>query len=148
LLCRNSLCDDPSGNTARLEQSVAAYRAALEKRTRARVPRNWVMTQYNLANTLATLATRLQDPERMAEALACMRCAADVFRQAGHNYRLPLAEGRISKIEAQLAVLRRESIPILTGIVTPQLSLRGASSEAALAHAPSACFACICLHLR
>jgi hypothetical protein len=34
--------------TARLEEAVAAYRAALEERTRARVPLDWAMTQMNL----------------------------------------------------------------------------------------------------
>ena len=36
--------------TARLEEAVAAYRAALEERTRARVPLEWARTQQNLGN--------------------------------------------------------------------------------------------------
>ena len=38
--------------TARLEEAVAAYRAALEERTRERVPLDWAMTQNNLGNAL------------------------------------------------------------------------------------------------
>ena len=38
--------------TARLEEAVAAYRAALEERTRERVPLDWAMTQMNLGNAL------------------------------------------------------------------------------------------------
>ncbi|MFM2355092.1 MAG: hypothetical protein RLZZ528_828, partial [Pseudomonadota bacterium] len=34
--------------TARLEEAVAAYRAALQERTRDRVPLDWAMTQMNL----------------------------------------------------------------------------------------------------
>ena len=34
--------------TARLEEAVAAYRAALEERTRDRVPLQWAGTQMNL----------------------------------------------------------------------------------------------------
>ena len=34
--------------TARLEEAVAAYRAALEERTRDRVPLEWAQTQNNL----------------------------------------------------------------------------------------------------
>ena len=34
--------------TARLEEAVAAFRAALEERTRERVPLDWAMTQNNL----------------------------------------------------------------------------------------------------
>ncbi len=38
--------------TARLEEAVAAYRAALEEWTRERVPLHWAMTQNNLGNAL------------------------------------------------------------------------------------------------
>ena len=44
--------------TARLEDAVAAYRAALEERTRERVPLDWAMTQMNLGNALRTLGER------------------------------------------------------------------------------------------
>ena len=40
--------------TARLEQAVAAYHAALEERTRERVPLDWAMTQMNLGNALTS----------------------------------------------------------------------------------------------
>jgi hypothetical protein len=35
--------------TARLKEAVAAYRAALLERTRARVPRQWATTRNNTA---------------------------------------------------------------------------------------------------
>ncbi len=38
--------------TAWLEEAVAAYRAALEERTRERVPLQWATTQMNLGNAL------------------------------------------------------------------------------------------------
>ncbi len=44
--------------TARLEEAVAAYRAALEECTRERVPLDWAMTQMNLGNALRTLGER------------------------------------------------------------------------------------------
>jgi tetratricopeptide (TPR) repeat protein len=92
--------------TARLEQAVAAYRAALEERTRERVPLDWAYSQHTLANALAALATRLRDPVRMVEALDCMRDAAEVYRDGGNTYWLPIAERRIGEIDAQLAALR------------------------------------------
>ena len=39
--------------TARLEEAVGAYRAALEERTRERVPLDWAVTQNNLGNALS-----------------------------------------------------------------------------------------------
>jgi hypothetical protein len=44
--------------TAHLEEAVAAYRAALEERTRERVPLDWAQTQMNLGTTLSSLGER------------------------------------------------------------------------------------------
>ena len=46
--------------TARLEEAVAAYRAALQERTRERVPLDWATTQINLGKTEALLTERLR----------------------------------------------------------------------------------------
>ena len=39
-----------------LEQSVAAYRAALEVYTREQLPQDWAVTQNNLGSVLSVLA--------------------------------------------------------------------------------------------
>ena len=52
--------------TARLEEAVAAYRAALTKPTRERVPYYWAQTQENLAIVLRVLATRVVGTARLA----------------------------------------------------------------------------------
>ena len=41
--------------TARLEEAVATYRAALTEHTQERVPLQWAMTQNNLGLALSTL---------------------------------------------------------------------------------------------
>ena len=51
-----SLGERESG-TERLEQAVAAYQAALEERTRERVPLDWATTQNNLGNALGGWAS-------------------------------------------------------------------------------------------
>jgi hypothetical protein len=56
--------------TARLEEAVAAYRAALEERTRERVPLDWAMTQMNLGNALCKLGERESGTARLEEAVA------------------------------------------------------------------------------
>ena len=91
------------GGTTRLEEAVAAYRLALEERTRDRVPLGWATTQDNLANALAFLAERTRDRARMAEAISGMRDAAEVYRQGGVSNRLPIVEERIVEMEAALA---------------------------------------------
>ncbi len=93
--------------TARLEESVTAYRAALEERTRARVPPDWAQSQYNLANALATLAERTGDRARMTEAIASMRNAAAVYREGNNTYWGPIAERRVTEMEATLAKMPR-----------------------------------------
>ncbi len=63
--------------TARLEQAVAAYRAALEEMTRARVPLDWAMTQMNLGTALQTLGARESGTARLEEAVAAYRAALE-----------------------------------------------------------------------
>ena len=63
--------------TARLEEAVAAYRAALEERTRARVPLDWAMTQMNLGNALRALGERESGTARLEEAVAAYRAALE-----------------------------------------------------------------------
>ncbi|MEM7729963.1 MAG: tetratricopeptide repeat protein, partial [Pseudomonadota bacterium] len=69
-----SLGERESG-TARLEQAVAAYRAALKDYTRERVPLGWAMTQNNLGNALRTLGKRESGTARLEQAVAAYRAA-------------------------------------------------------------------------
>ena len=61
--------------TARLEEAVEAYRAALTERTRERVPLDWAGTQNNLGNALASLGERESGTARLEEAVAAYRAA-------------------------------------------------------------------------
>src|SRR5262249_46576913 len=61
--------------TARLEEAVAAYRAALEGRTRERVPLDWAATQTNLGATLWRLGERESGTARLEQAVAAYRDA-------------------------------------------------------------------------
>jgi len=91
------------GGNARLEEAVTAYRAALEERTRERVPLDWASSQHGLSNTLSLLAVRMRDRAKLVDALGRMRDAAEVYRQGGNSYWLPIAERRIAAFEARLA---------------------------------------------
>lgn len=61
--------------TERLEEAVAAYRAAQEELTRERVPLQWAATQNNLGNALWTLGEREGSTARLEEAIAAFRAA-------------------------------------------------------------------------
>jgi tetratricopeptide (TPR) repeat protein len=75
------------GTIARLEEAVAAHRAALEEFTRDRVPLQWAMTQNNLGIALKTLGEwegkTLGEWEsgtaRLEEAVAAYRAALEEY---------------------------------------------------------------------
>lgn len=73
---RSSLGERESG-TARLQEAVAAYRAALEERTRDRVPLQWALTQNNLGNALRTLGEGERGTALLEEAVAAYRAALE-----------------------------------------------------------------------
>jgi tetratricopeptide (TPR) repeat protein len=60
---------------ARLKEAVAAYRNALQERTRERVPLDWAATQYNLGNAIRRLGERERGTARLEEAIAAYRNA-------------------------------------------------------------------------
>jgi tetratricopeptide (TPR) repeat protein len=68
--------------TARLEEAVAAYRAALEAMPRARVPLDWARTQNNLANAFLRLGERENGTARLEEAVAAYRAALEAMPRA------------------------------------------------------------------
>ena len=71
-----SLGERESG-TARLEEAVAAYRAALQEYTRDLVPLDWAMTQTNLGTALKNLGKRESGTARLEEAVAAFRGALE-----------------------------------------------------------------------
>ncbi|MBB3898391.1 tetratricopeptide repeat protein [Roseococcus suduntuyensis] len=63
--------------TARVEEAVATYRAALEEYRRERVPLDWALTQNNLGMALHTLGTREIGTVRLEQAVAANRAALE-----------------------------------------------------------------------
>jgi hypothetical protein len=56
---------------------VRACRAALEERTRERVPLDWAMTQNYLGSALSSLGERETGTERLEEAVHAYRAALE-----------------------------------------------------------------------
>ena len=67
--------------TARLEEAVLAYHAALEERSRERAPLDWAMTLTNLGLALSTLGERESGTARLEEAIAAYRAALEEHRR-------------------------------------------------------------------
>jgi tetratricopeptide (TPR) repeat protein len=61
--------------TARLEDAVAAYRAALTEWTRERVPVQWAMAQNNLGAAFLNLGVRESGTARLEEAVTAYSAA-------------------------------------------------------------------------
>ena len=65
--------------TARLDEAVRAYRAALQERTRERVPLAWAETQSNLGTALESLGQRASGTASLEEAVAAYRAASEEY---------------------------------------------------------------------
>ncbi len=65
--------------SARLQEAVTAYRAALEEMTRDRVPLDWATTQNNLGLALSRLGERESGTARLEEAVLAYRSALEEF---------------------------------------------------------------------
>jgi tetratricopeptide (TPR) repeat protein len=91
--------------TARLEQAVAAYRAALEERTRDRVPLDWAGTTYILGYTEALIGGRVADRGRVLEGIARIESAIPVLKEGGHAGWAESARNYLEKARAILASL-------------------------------------------
>ena len=68
-----------AGDTARLEEAVTAYKAALNERTQDAVPADWAMTQNNLGLALCTLGQITGDMGCLEEATTAYRAALKVY---------------------------------------------------------------------
>nr|MDJ0823324.1 hypothetical protein [Paracoccaceae bacterium] len=111
---------------ARLEEAVQAYRAALEERTRDRVPLDWAATQNNLGNALRNLGEREIGAARLEESVVAYRAALEErtrdrvpLNWAGTSYILGYTEallgerlGDIGQVDEGLSRIK-SAIPVL-----------------------------------
>jgi hypothetical protein len=102
--------------TALLEEAVVDYRAALEERTRARVPLDWALTQNNLGLALATLGERAEDVLKLKEAREAIAAAFGVFVQAGQEHYRTYFEERLRDLDRKIADLAEQ--PAQPGIMS------------------------------
>jgi hypothetical protein len=76
--------------TARLEEAVAAHRAALNERTRDRVPLDWAMSTGNQGVALMVLAERLFDSTKARAAFEQIEVALATMREGEHAAYAPI----------------------------------------------------------
>ena len=90
------------GDNPALIDAIFRYREALERTSRECVPLDWAFSRH----TLALLVERTGGRTRMTEAIGAMRDAAQVYREGGNGYWLPVAERRIGEMEAAFAGMK------------------------------------------
>lgn len=88
--------------TARLEEAIVAYRAALEEFTRARVPLDWATTQSNFGLALEALGEREAVAARLEEAAEAYQAALGVFEAANATYYVSIASSNLQRVEERL----------------------------------------------
>ena len=91
--------------TARLEEAVAAYLAALEENTRERVPLYWATATGNLAFVRNTLYDRTGDVAHLDAALTDVRGALEAYEAAGAGDRVETFRALLEQLEAKHAAL-------------------------------------------
>ncbi|MGR3563852.1 MAG: tetratricopeptide repeat protein [Heliomarina sp.] len=119
--------------TARLEESVAAHRVALDEFSRETEPLDWAKTQNNLGNALQSLGQRENDTQRLEQAVTAFRAALEertreivprhwaitqnnlgtALNALGQRYREPtLLEQAVFAYRAALEERTREEAPL------------------------------------
>lgn len=88
------------GDTVRLEEAVAAYRAALSERTRERVPLDWAKSTASLGVAHAWLAERTGDVQKAQTALSQIELALATARKSGDRRHVAYCAAQLPKVQA------------------------------------------------
>jgi hypothetical protein len=86
--------------TARLEEAIATYRAALEEQTRDRVPLDWAMSTGKQGVALMLLAERLGDATQAQLAVQQIKVALVTLRHGGNHAVATYLEARLPEAHA------------------------------------------------
>lgn len=97
------------GGSARLEQSLACYRAACERLTALTKPGLWAQAQGHLAAGLSALAESQERPALMAEAVAVYRAMAETLTRIEQPNEWAQAQARFGAALYRLAQMEGKS---------------------------------------
>ena len=86
--------------TARLEEAVTAFRAALTEWTRERVPLDWAASLGNQAIALMVIADRTNDAETAETAVGQIETACATLRDGGHARGAAIFEAQRANAQA------------------------------------------------
>jgi tetratricopeptide (TPR) repeat protein len=117
------------GGTARLEQAVAAYRAALVETTRERVPLDWARTQMNLGTALRMLGERESGTARLEEAVAAYRAALEELIRDRASFDWARAQANLGTALARLGDRENGTGRLVEAVVAFRAALEGMNRD-------------------
>jgi hypothetical protein len=81
-------------------EAVSAYSEALQENTRARMPLDWAMTQYNLAGVYCDFFDKDRKSRHLDDALESINGALEEFRKVKASHYIEKAERQRAQILA------------------------------------------------
>jgi hypothetical protein len=102
---------DQKGENGALVVAVAAYRAALEERTRERVPLDWASNASDQGEALILLSERCGDIALAEQALSQITAALELFQDASIAHEVTRCHERGSKARTAIERLHEKDVP-------------------------------------
>lgn len=127
---QNSLGDalsdlgEVAGDTARLEEAVTAYQAALEVRILDTMPADWAETQNNLGNTLSLLGEIVGDSARLEEAVTAYRAALKAYTWDGTPAYWAMTQNNLGVALRVVGEIARDTTRLEEAVAAHQAALK------------------------
>ena len=116
-----SILGERESGTARLEEAVDAFRAALQEYTREHVPLDWAATLNNFGNALSNLGERESGTVRLEEAVEAFHAALQEYTRERVPLGWAMTQNNLGTVlqslgerESDTARLRRRPKPSAT----------------------------------
>ena len=100
---RNGPLGEREGGTARLEEAVKTFRAALERQTCERAPFAWAQTQNNLGDALLALGGSQNSRDRLKEAFDALQGSLEVYQKTGMTQRATDLAKKLAAVRTRIA---------------------------------------------
>lgn len=119
-----SALGEQTGEVARLEEAVTAFRATLQVRTRDTMPSEWRATQNDLGNALRTLGILLDDTARLEEAVAAFRAVLGFFAREVTSIEWVLTQINLGAALRALGTQSGNTAPLEEAVTTYRTALQ------------------------
>jgi tetratricopeptide (TPR) repeat protein len=102
------MANDPK----RIEEAVAAYRNALEVRTRDEMPADWAGTNYRLGRALSNLGSSADNVDALKQAVAAFRNEQEIYTREDDAGGWAVTQSSIAHALLLIGKLQSEQAPL------------------------------------